>query len=95
MDKRITRYERPEAMKAAEYQLWHRLPPRERIRAVMDITVAAYAMKGHALDVPRLQRTLVRLQRPALREAEKHRESAQQHGSVTRAGVDETKKQGC
>jgi hypothetical protein len=64
MDKRITRYDSVEAMKAAEYRAWQRLPPRERIRAVMDITVATYAMKGHALDVPRLQRTLVRLQRP-------------------------------
>jgi hypothetical protein len=65
MDKRITKYDSFEAMRAAEYREWHRLPPRERIRAVMDISVATYAMKGRALDVPRLQRTLVRVQRPA------------------------------
>jgi hypothetical protein len=65
MDKRITKYDSLEAMRAAEYREWHRLPPRERIRAVMDISVATYAMKGRALDVPRLQRTLVRVQRPA------------------------------
>jgi hypothetical protein len=64
MDKRIRRYDSLEAMKAAEYRAWQRLPPRDRIRAVMDITVAAYALKGQVLDVPRLQRTLVRLQRP-------------------------------
>jgi hypothetical protein len=63
VDKTITRYDSLQAMKIAEREAWRRLPPRERIRAVMDITIALYAMKGHALDVARLQRTLVRIQR--------------------------------
>jgi len=44
MDKRITRYDSVESMNAAAYRAWHRLPPGERIRAVMDITVATYAI---------------------------------------------------
>jgi hypothetical protein len=61
--KSITRYETLEAMKSAEYQAWQRLPACERFRAVMELTLALYGMKGHAV-VPRLQRTLVRIKRP-------------------------------
>jgi hypothetical protein len=64
MDKRIRRYGSLEAMKAEEYRAWQSLSPREQIRAVMDISIALYAVKGHPLDVRRLQRTLVRIQRP-------------------------------
>jgi hypothetical protein len=63
MDKRITRYTSLAAMKADELRHWQSLPPRERIQAVSDISIAAYALKGKLPDVPRLQRTLVRLQR--------------------------------
>ena len=63
MDKRITRYESLEAMNRAEYREWQRLPARERFRAVMELTLELYGMKGHA-GVPRLQRTLVRIKRP-------------------------------
>lgn len=63
MDKRITRYPSLEAMKTAELRHWQSLPPRERIQAVSDISITAYALKGKFPDVPRLQRTLVRLQR--------------------------------
>jgi hypothetical protein len=41
MDKSIKRYGSFDAMKADEYRAWQGLPPRERIRAVMDITVAS------------------------------------------------------
>ena len=51
-------------MKADEYRYWQSRPVYERMSAVAEITLAAYAMKGMAADVPRLQRTLVCLQRP-------------------------------
>ncbi|MDE2135856.1 MAG: hypothetical protein KGJ68_00340 [Gammaproteobacteria bacterium] len=63
MDKTITRYRSLEAMKRAEYPAWQRLPAQERLRAVMDLTLELYALKGH-VDVPRLQRSLVRIKRP-------------------------------
>ena len=50
-------------MKADEYRVWQRLPGRERIRAVMDLNLDLYAMNRQAADAPRLQRTVVSLQR--------------------------------
>ena len=67
MDKRITRYTSHAAMKADQSLAWQRLPPSERIRAVMDLTLDLYALKGQVQDAPRLQRTLVRVQRGCLR----------------------------
>jgi hypothetical protein len=63
MDKRITRYNSLKAMKADEYRSWQRLPGSERIRAVMDLNLELYALKGQGADAPRLQRTIVRFQR--------------------------------
>jgi len=63
VDKTLTRYKSLEAMKRAEHEAWQRLPARERFRAVMELTLELYGMKGHA-GVPRLQRTLVRIKRP-------------------------------
>ena len=63
MDKRITRYNSLKAMKSDEYRSWQRLPGSERIRAVMDLNLELYAMKGQAADAPRLQRTVIRFQR--------------------------------
>jgi hypothetical protein len=63
MDKKITRYSSLQAMKADEYRSWQRLPGSERIRAVMDLNLGLYAMKGQAEDAPRLQRTIIRFQR--------------------------------
>jgi hypothetical protein len=60
MDKRIIRYPNHAAMKAAQYRAWQRLPASERIRAVMDLTLDLYALKGEVPDAPRLQRTLIR-----------------------------------
>ena len=64
MDKSIRRYDSLGAMKADEYEAWQRLPPSERIRAVSELTSALYGLTKNTRDVPRLQRTLVRLKRP-------------------------------
>lgn len=63
MDKKITRYHSLKEMKADEYRSWQRLPGSERIRAVMDLNLELYALKGQTADAPRLQRTVVRVQR--------------------------------
>ena len=65
MDKSIKRYTRLEAMKSDEYRYWQGVSVRERMQAVSTITSEAYALKGHLPDVQRLQRTLIRLQRPS------------------------------
>ena len=64
MDKTIRVYANQKEMKADEYRYWQSRPVHERMNAVAEITRAAYAMKEPALDVRRLQRTLVCLQRP-------------------------------
>lgn len=65
MDKSIRIYHSHDQIKADEYRYWQSRPVHERMDAVEEITLAAYAMKGVELepDVPRLQRPLVRLQR--------------------------------
>jgi hypothetical protein len=55
MDKRITRYSSHTEMKADQYRAWQRLPANERIRAVMDLNLELYALKGRVSDAPRLQ----------------------------------------
>ncbi len=64
MDKVIREYTSLDALKADEYRDWQELPAQERMDAVVEITLAAYRMKGLTPDVRRLQRTLVHLQRP-------------------------------
>jgi hypothetical protein len=64
MDKAISSYTSLDAMKAQEYRDWQELPAHERMSAVAELTLAAYRMREPALDVRRLQRTLVHLQRP-------------------------------
>jgi hypothetical protein len=64
MDKTIRIYDSLDDMKADEYRYWQSRPVHERMDAVVELTLAIYAMKGMASDVPRLQRTLVHLQRP-------------------------------
>lgn len=51
-------------MKADEYRYWQSRPVHERMAAVSEITLAAYAMKGIVPDVRRLERIAVCLQRP-------------------------------
>jgi len=63
MDKTVRRYSSFDEMKADEYRYWQSRPVHERTDAVSEFTQEQYAMKGEAPDVPRLQRTLVRLQR--------------------------------
>jgi hypothetical protein len=64
MDKTIRRCSSLAEMKAEEYRYWQDRPVQERMDAVSDLTLAVYAMKGALPDVSRLQRTLVRVQRP-------------------------------
>jgi hypothetical protein len=63
MDKTFRRYTSFEDMKADEYRYWQSRPIHERVKAVFELTQEHYALKGAAADVPRLQRTLVRLER--------------------------------
>lgn len=64
MDKTIRKYTSLDEMKADEYRYWQSRPVWERVAAVSELTQEHYAMKGAAPDVLRLQRTLVRVQRP-------------------------------
>ena len=63
MNKTIVVYTSPDEMKAAELREWQALPPYERLRAVSEMTLAAYSMKEPSPDARRIQRTLVHLQR--------------------------------
>jgi hypothetical protein len=64
VDKTIRIYASQKEMKAEEYRYWQSRAVHERIDPVAELTLATYAMKGAAADVPRLQGPLVRLQRP-------------------------------
>jgi hypothetical protein len=67
MDKTIRKYAGVAALdeiKADEYRYWQSRPLHERMEAVSELTQEQYAMKGAVRDVPRLQRTLVRFERP-------------------------------
>jgi hypothetical protein len=64
VDKTIRKYSNLEEMKADEIREWQQLSAAERMEAVREITLAAYRIKGLITDVPRLERTLVRLQQP-------------------------------
>lgn len=64
MDKTIRKYTSLDEMKASEYRYWQSRPVWERMEAVSELTQEHYAIKGAAPHVPRLQRTLVRVQRP-------------------------------
>jgi hypothetical protein len=64
MDKAMRKYTNLDALKTDEYRDWQGRPAHERMKAVVEITLAAYQMKEPSPDVPRLQRTLVHLQRP-------------------------------
>jgi hypothetical protein len=62
MDKTIRKYTNFDDMKADEYRYWQSRPVHERVNAVSELTQEQYEMKGANPDVPRLQRTLVRLE---------------------------------
>ena len=66
MDKSIRKYNGLaglDEIKLEEYRYWQNRPVYERTDAVSELTQEAYALKGAAPDVPRLQRTLVRFER--------------------------------
>ena len=64
MDKTITVYTSFEEMKAAELREWQALPAHVRLRAVAEMTLAAYGLKEEPpQDARRIQRTLVHLER--------------------------------
>ena len=64
MEKAIHKYASHKGMKTEEYRYWQSRPVHERMDAVAELTLNAYALKGMAPDVPRLQGPLVRLPRP-------------------------------
>lgn len=64
MDTSIRIYGSRKEMKADEYRYWQSRPVHERMSAVVELTLSAYAMKEPGRDVRRLQKTLVCLQRP-------------------------------
>jgi hypothetical protein len=63
MNKSIVAYSSLDELKAAELREWQAMPAHERLRAVSELTAAAWRMKEPARDVRRIQRTLVHLQR--------------------------------
>ena len=64
MDKTVRKYTSFEEMKADEYRYWQSRTAHERMEATAEITLTPCALKVLAPDGPRLQRTLVRIQRP-------------------------------
>lgn len=62
-DFQVTRYASLEAMRSDQMRYWRSRPGHERMEAVSDITNSAYAFKNEGENVPRLQRTLSRIQR--------------------------------
>ena len=64
MDMSVHIYDSLEEMKADEYRYWQSRPAHERLSATSEMSLSAYGMKESATNVPRLQRTLVVLQRP-------------------------------
>jgi hypothetical protein len=64
MNNAIVTYASLDEMKAAELREWQALPAPERLRAVAEMTLAAWRMKEPSLDVAGMQKTLVHLPRP-------------------------------
>ena len=62
----VRRYTNFADIKSDEYRYWQSRPAYERLDAVEEMIEEAYAMKGWKLepDVPRLQRSFVRLPCP-------------------------------
>ena len=50
--------------KAEDYRYWQSVDSGERMRATWELSLEAHKLKGLAHDGQRLQRTLVRTQRP-------------------------------
>ena len=65
MEKILRRVESIEQQRAETYRYWHSVDSSERMRATWELSFDAYKMKGLAHDGQRLQRTVVRIQRPS------------------------------
>ena len=64
MDKTIRKYASFDEMKTDDYREWQELPGYERLNAAAELSLGLYQAKEPTGDVqPRLQRTLVHLQR--------------------------------
>lgn len=59
----ITRYTSLDEMKADEYRYWQSRPGHERLAMVSELAREAYGEEAGDAHVPRLQRTLVKLER--------------------------------
>lgn len=64
MEKTLRRYSSLDELKADEYRYWQSRPVYERVAAVSELTEEGYRLKGLGPDAFRLQRTLVRIERP-------------------------------
>ncbi len=64
MDKTIHRFASLDAMKAAEYREWQKMPAVARLDAAAELSIGAYRLKDPKNVPTRLQRTLIRLQQP-------------------------------
>jgi hypothetical protein len=60
----IRKYTSHAEAKADEYRYWQGRSVEERMKAVSELTTAAYALKGLNADVQRLQGPVVRIRRP-------------------------------
>ena len=62
MDKTIRKYTDFDEMKTDEYRYWQSRPAHERLNAAAELSALGYPWKDRDVQ-PRLQRTLVRIQR--------------------------------
>jgi hypothetical protein len=63
MDSMVRKCTSLKEMKADEYRYWQSRPVHERMLAVSELSLAAYAMKGTIPDVSNVRRKIVCLQR--------------------------------
>jgi hypothetical protein len=63
IEKIVRKYISVDEMKADEYRYWQSRPVHERMAAVSELTLGAYAMKGPICLVPRSEWQVVRLER--------------------------------
>ncbi len=67
MDKKslftIRKFDSLDALKDEEYRYWQGRPACERLAAVSELTTEAYRLKDPSVNVSRLQRTIVAVQR--------------------------------
>lgn len=64
MDKTIRFVSDPDELKAEDYRYWQSAPAAERMKAVWELSLMAYQMKGLTPDGQELRRSVVRLELP-------------------------------